>query len=103
MDAVQLWIFILYTIIKKKNWVPKVCSKKYFQIVISGLIATFVRIAHVPTVFNAIFADEIFIKFRVPFDASCLAALLFRGDDLSPTIERCTVCVCVNCECKIFP
>ena len=30
MDAVQRRIFILYTIIKKKNQTPKVCSKKNF-------------------------------------------------------------------------
>ena len=47
MDAVQLQIFILYTIIKKKDRNLKVCSEKKFQIVISGFVVTSIRIAHI--------------------------------------------------------
>ena len=45
MDPVQLRISVIYTIINKKNQVPNVCSKKNFQIVISGFVTTFMRIA----------------------------------------------------------
>ena len=47
MDAVQLRIFILYTIINKKNRAPTVCSTKKFEIVILGFVAPLIRIAHI--------------------------------------------------------
>ena len=48
MDAVQLRIFILYTIMnKKKKKAPKVCSKKNVKIVILGFVATLMRIPHI--------------------------------------------------------
>ena len=46
MGAVQLRIFILYTTTNKKNLAPKVCSKKIFQIVNSGFLATKMGFAH---------------------------------------------------------
>ena len=46
MDAVQPWISLIYTTNKEKNLAPKVCSKKNFQIVISGFVANVGRFAH---------------------------------------------------------
>ena len=53
MDVVQLRIFILYSIINKKNRTLKVCSKNNFQIAISGFVATLMRIAHIIRIFRA--------------------------------------------------